>query len=85
LFDFKENFFFDRYVIDTNRVLFLVQDGSLAYDVKNYLVQQRRCLEVSIDNQAYPGRGAKVRKIHLEFCLFVLFCIDFRECHKSNL
>ena len=52
--------FFDRYVVDDNRILFLLQDGSQAFDVKDYLVQQDRCEEVTIDNRPYPGKGAKV-------------------------
>ncbi|CAF2114010.1 unnamed protein product, partial [Rotaria magnacalcarata] len=44
---------------DDSRVLFLLQDGSQAYEVKDYLVQQDRCQEVTIDNRPYYGKGAK--------------------------
>ncbi|CAF4405814.1 unnamed protein product, partial [Rotaria magnacalcarata] len=29
-----------KYIVDDSRVLFLLQDGSQAYEVKDYLVQQ---------------------------------------------
>ncbi|CAF1257170.1 unnamed protein product, partial [Rotaria magnacalcarata] len=32
---------------------------SQAYEVKDYLVQQDRCQEVTIDNRPYYGKGAK--------------------------
>ena len=50
-----------RYVVDDNRVLFLLQDGSQAYEVKDYLIQQDRCQEVTIDNRPFYGKGAKVK------------------------
>ena len=54
-----ENFGF-RYVVNDDRVLFLLQDGSQVYDIKDYLVAQDRCQEVTIDNRPYYGKGAKV-------------------------
>ncbi|CAF1001551.1 unnamed protein product [Rotaria sordida] len=48
-----------KYIVDDTRVLFLLQDGSQAYEVKNYLVQQDRCQEVTIDNRPYYGKGAQ--------------------------
>lgn len=51
-----------RYNVDDSRVLFLLQDGSQAYEVKDFLVQQDRCQEVTIDNRPYYGKGAKVFK-----------------------
>ncbi|CAF1974977.1 unnamed protein product [Rotaria magnacalcarata] len=48
-----------KYIVDDSRVLFLLQDGSQAYEVKDYLVQQDRCQEVTIDNRPYYGKGAK--------------------------
>ena len=49
-----------RYTVDDQRVLFLLQDGSQVYEIKDFLVQQDRCQEVSIDNRPYYGKGAKV-------------------------
>jgi len=45
----------ERYVVSTDRVLFLTKDGSLAWEIKDFLVQQPECLEVSFDNQKFPG------------------------------
>ena len=42
--------------------IFMVEDGALAGRVKDYLVKQDRCLEVSIDKEKYPGRGALLQK-----------------------
>ncbi|XP_059153101.1 LDLR chaperone boca-like [Physella acuta] len=48
-----------RYVVGDNRVLFMLKDGAKAWDVRNFLVKQERCEEVSIEGQSYPGAGAK--------------------------
>ncbi|CAF0751214.1 unnamed protein product [Rotaria sordida] len=49
----------NRYVIDDNRILLVLSDGSQGFDVKDFLVQQDRCQEVTIDNKPYYGKGAK--------------------------
>ncbi len=58
-FFLNRNFHF-RYIVDDSRVLFLLQDGSQVYEIKDYLVAQDRCQEVTIDNRPYYGKGAKV-------------------------
>ncbi len=50
--------YYFRYVVGSNRVLFMVPDGGKAWDVKDYLVTQENCEEVTIDGQNYPGKGA---------------------------
>jgi hypothetical protein len=62
LISYKKKTFLFRYIVDDSRVLFLLQDGSQAYEVKDFLVQQDRCQEVTIDNRPYYGKGAKVQK-----------------------
>uniref|UniRef100_A0A0B7B7I0 LDLR chaperone MESD n=1 Tax=Arion vulgaris TaxID=1028688 RepID=A0A0B7B7I0_9EUPU len=47
-----------RYVVGDNRVLFMLKDGSKAWEIRNFLVQQERCEEVSIEGQSYPGAAA---------------------------
>jgi hypothetical protein len=37
-----------------------MNDGSQAFEIKDFLVQQDRCKEVTIDNRPYYGKGAKV-------------------------
>ncbi|CAF0887538.1 unnamed protein product [Didymodactylos carnosus] len=48
-----------KYVVDDNRILLLLQDGSQAFEIKDFLVQQDRCEEVTIDNRPYYGKGSK--------------------------
>jgi len=51
-----------RYVVGDNRVLFMLTDGSMAFQVRDFLVKQERCSEVSIEGQNYPGAGATDKK-----------------------
>ena len=44
-----------RYLIDEHRAIFMVPDGARAWAVKDYLVQQQRCLSVTIEGKSYPG------------------------------
>ena len=54
-----------RYVVGSNRVIFMLTDGSKAWEVKDYLVQQDNCEEVTIEGKNYPGKGAnRVNKLH---------------------
>ena len=48
-----------RYVIADNRVLFHLQDGSKAWEIKDYLITLKDCEEVQFENQKFPGAGAK--------------------------
>ncbi|CAF1044472.1 unnamed protein product, partial [Didymodactylos carnosus] len=48
-----------KYVIDDDRVLFVAEDGSQSFDIKDFLIQQDRCNMVSIDNQVYYSNEAK--------------------------
>lgn len=36
----------------------MFKDGSKAWDAKDFLVDQNRCEEVSIENKSYPGKHA---------------------------
>ncbi|KAK2705222.1 LDLR chaperone boca-like [Artemia franciscana] len=49
----------ERFMVDDNRAIFMFKDGSLAWDAKDYLVEQERCEVVSIENKQYYGKGAK--------------------------
>ena len=60
-----------RYVVGSNRALFVLKDGSQAWDVKNFLVAQDRCEVVTIEGKDYPGKGAsKVDLLAVEFCVY---------------
>ncbi|XP_050395777.2 LDLR chaperone boca [Patella vulgata] len=56
---FNANIETQRYIVGANRAIFMLKDGGKAWEIKDFLIQQDRCLEVTIDNQNYPGKGAK--------------------------
>ena len=39
----------------------MLKDGSKAWEVKDFLVTQERCEEVTIENQNFPGAGASAK------------------------
>lgn len=43
-------------MVDDNRAIFMFRDGSQAWEAKNFLVEQERCLSVTIENKVYPGK-----------------------------
>lgn len=49
-----------RHVINDDRILLVLTDGSQAFEIKDFLVKQDRCKEVTIDNRPYYGKGATV-------------------------
>lgn len=48
-----------RFVVGSNRVIFMLRDGSMAWEVKDFLVSQDRCAEVTVEGQVFPGKAAK--------------------------
>ncbi|CAD5122435.1 DgyrCDS10859 [Dimorphilus gyrociliatus] len=54
---FNAHFDIQRYVIEKNRAIFSVPDGSKAWDVKDFLIKQDRCLLVTIDGKEYYGKA----------------------------
>lgn len=52
--------FSSRHVINDDRILLVLTDGSQAFEIKDFLVKQDRCKEVTIDNRPYYGKGATV-------------------------
>ncbi|XP_033624886.1 LDLR chaperone boca-like [Asterias rubens] len=55
---FNAHFNFQRYPVSSDRVIFLLTDGSVAWEIKDFLIQQDRCKEVSIESQVYYGKGS---------------------------
>lgn len=52
----------------------MIKDGSKAWEIKNFLVTQERCEEVTIEGKNYPGAAAKVSHTPLkEFLLFFFY------------
>lgn len=50
----------ERFVIADDRAIFVFEDGSLAYEAKNYLLEQPELKEYSIDNKVWQGKGYPV-------------------------
>lgn len=48
-----------RYVVADDRVLFMVEDGSLAWDVKDYLTTLTECTTVSFDQLSFNCKDDK--------------------------
>lgn len=42
----------------SNRVIFMLRDGSFAWEVKDFLVAQERCMDVTVEGQVFPGKAA---------------------------
>lgn len=43
----------------SNRVIFMLRDGSVAWEVKDFLVAQERCVDVTVEGQVFPGKAAE--------------------------
>lgn len=56
---FNANYELTRYIIEDNRAIFMLKDGSRAWEIKDFLVTQERCLEVNIDDEIFPGNNFK--------------------------
>ncbi|GAA6224436.1 LDLR chaperone MESD [Lates japonicus] len=56
---FNANFDVQRFVVGSNRVIFMLRDGSLAWEVKDFLVSQDRCMDVTVEGQVFPGKVGK--------------------------
>jgi hypothetical protein len=52
---FNANLQVTRYLMDEKQAIFMINDGATAWEIKNFLVKQDRCLEVTIDNEVFPG------------------------------
>ena len=59
---FNANFEVTRYIVEDDRAIFMVKDGSLVYEIKDFLVKQDKCLEVTIDNEKFDGQHPSVAK-----------------------
>ncbi|KAG7220827.1 hypothetical protein INR49_031566 [Caranx melampygus] len=56
---FNANFDVQRFVVGSNRVIFMLRDGSLAWEVKDFLIAQERCVDVTVEGQVFHGKAAK--------------------------
>lgn len=37
----------------------MLRDGSYAWEIKDFLVNQERCEDVTVEGQVYPGKGGR--------------------------
>ena len=49
--------YYYRYVVGSNRILFLLSDGAQAWEIKDFLVEQDRCEVVTIEGRDYYGKA----------------------------
>ncbi|XP_072321635.1 LRP chaperone MESD [Eucyclogobius newberryi] len=56
---FNANYDIQRFVVGSNRAIFMLRDGSMAWEVKDFLVAQDRCAEVTVEGQVFPGKAAE--------------------------
>jgi hypothetical protein len=79
MFTYREiQFFVHRYVVGENRVIFMLKDGAMAWEVKDFLVKQDRCEEVTIEGKSYPG------KVHIysdKFRIFFTMVFVWKQNH----
>lgn len=47
----------ERFVIADNRAIFVFEDGSLAFDAKDFFIDQPEVKEYSIDSRVWRGKG----------------------------
>jgi len=46
----------ERYMIDTNRAIFMFKDGAQSWQAKDFLIDQERCESVTLENKQYEGK-----------------------------
>ncbi|XP_056427960.1 LRP chaperone MESD [Hyla sarda] len=54
---FNANYDIQRFIVGANRVIFMLRDGAYSWEVKDFLVNQDRCADVTLEGQVYPGKG----------------------------
>ncbi|XP_067938583.1 LDLR chaperone boca-like [Watersipora subatra] len=56
---FNANIQMKRYVIEDDKILIQIDDGSDAVQIRDFLLMQEDCLEVTVDSKSYDGAGKK--------------------------
>lgn len=54
---FNANYDIQRFIVGSNRAIFMLRDGGYAWEIKDFLVKQDRCADVTLEGQVYPGKG----------------------------
>lgn len=63
---------FYRYVIEDDKILIQIDNGADAIQIRDFLVTQDNCLEVTVDSKTYDGAGKKVCRLHYAQTLTML-------------
>jgi len=48
----------------------MLKDGSKAWEIKNFLVQQDRCEVVTIEGKDYYGKGSPLYKVTIKLAIY---------------
>ncbi|XP_005148794.2 LRP chaperone MESD [Melopsittacus undulatus] len=56
---FNANYDVQRFIVSSNRAIFMLRDGGYAWEIKDFLVSQERCADVTLEGQVYPGKGGE--------------------------
>ncbi|XP_067827721.1 LRP chaperone MESD [Heptranchias perlo] len=59
---YNANYDVQRFVVGSDRAIFMLRDGSYAWEIKDFLINQERCADVTVEGQTYPGKGAEKKK-----------------------
>lgn len=54
---FNNHLFVDRFIPEDDQVVLKMEDGSKAFEVRDFLTQQENCFKVVIENHEYKGAG----------------------------
>uniref|UniRef100_A0AAF6YIC6 LRP chaperone MESD n=1 Tax=Bos taurus TaxID=9913 RepID=A0AAF6YIC6_BOVIN len=54
---FNANYDVQRFIVGSDRAIFMLRDGGYAWEIKDFLVSQDRCADVTLEGQVYPGKG----------------------------
>ncbi|XP_055479301.1 LRP chaperone MESD [Psammomys obesus] len=54
---FNANYDVQRFIVGSDRAIFMLRDGSYAWEIKDFLISQDRCADVTLEGQVYPGKG----------------------------
>ncbi|XP_060708905.1 LRP chaperone MESD [Hemiscyllium ocellatum] len=59
---YNANYDVQRFVVGSDRAIFMLRDGSYAWEIKDFLINQERCADVTVEGQTYPGKAAEKKK-----------------------
>lgn len=51
-----------RFIVGSDRAIFMLRDGSYAWEIKDFLISQDRCADVTLEGQVYPGKGGSSKE-----------------------